>query len=155
METVQQQLDRLLVAMTEGNTAKFNKMPEGQYLLAAAADPEVLVTIEAAQEPDRIVLQALIGTLSTVEAERMARAALVLSASSAAQGGPAVGLDDESRSLVAIRCLPLTIDPTEAGIVVMQFLTHAVELKAALVKGTILALVRGDEPPVEENMIRI
>lgn len=155
METVQQQLDRLLDAMTAGDTARFSKMPEGQYLIAAAEDPEVLVTIEAAPEPDRIVLQALIGTLSTVEAERLARAALVLSAASAAQGGPAVGLDDESRALLALRCLPIAIDPTEAGILFMQFIAHSVALKSALAQGSILALVRGDEPQVEENMIRI
>jgi hypothetical protein len=155
MEPVQQQLDRILDDLTQGGTAGLTKMADGQYLIAAAADPDVLVTIEAAREPDRIVLQALIGTLSTVEAERMARAALVLSASSASQGGPAVGLDEESRALVALRALPIGLAPGDAGEAISRFIGQAVELKVAVANGSILALVRGEGLAVDDSMIRV
>jgi hypothetical protein len=155
MEPVQQQLDRILDDLTQGGTAGLTKMADGQYLIAAAADPDVLVTIEAARAPDRIVLQALIGTLSTVEAERMARAALVMSASSASQGGPAVGLDEESRALVALRALPIGLAPGDAGEAISRFIGQAVELKVAVANGSILALVRGEGLAVDDSMIRV
>lgn len=155
MEPVQQRLDRIMADLTSGASTGLTKMADGQYLVAAAADPEVLVTIEAAREPDRIVLQALIGTLSSVEAERMARAALVLSASSASQGGPAVGLNDDSRALFAVRSLPLGAPFGDLGEAIARFIAQAVDLKSALASGTILALVRGEEAQVDETMIRI
>lgn len=155
METVQQRLDQIMAELTSGATTGLTKMPEGQYLVAAAADPEVLVTIEAAREPDRFVLQALIGTLSTVEAERMARAALVLSAASAAQGGPAIGLNDDSRALVAIRALPASLGFGDVGEAIALFIAQSVDLKDAVAAGSILALVRGEEAQVDETMIRI
>ncbi len=155
MEQVQHQLDRIMADLTAGATTGLTRMSDGQYLVAAAADPEVLVTIEAAQEPDRIVLQALIGTLSTVEAERMARAALVLSAASAAQGGPAVGLNDDSRALFAIRALPIRLAPGDVGEAIALFIAQSVDLKSAVAAGSILALVQSDEAQVDETMIRI
>lgn len=155
MEPVQQQLDAIMADLTAGASTGLTKMADGQYLVAAAADAEVLVTIEAAREPDRIVLQALIGTLSTVEAERMARAALVLSAASASQGGPAVGLNDESRALVAIRSLSFAIGAGNVGEAIALFIAQSVDLKSAVAAGSILALVRGDEEQVTEAMIRV
>lgn len=155
MDTARQQLDRILQEVTQGQLASMTKTTAGAYLVAAAADAEVLVSIEAAEGPDRIVLQALIGTLSTVEAERMARAALVLSAASASQGGPAVGLEEESRALVALRALPIGITPGDAAEAIARFIAQAVDLKAAIASGSILALVKGEDVAVDETMIRI
>lgn len=155
MEPVQQRLDQIMADLTAGATTGLTKMADGQYLVAAAADPEVLVTIEAAKTPDRIVLQALIGTLSSVEAERMARAALVLSAASASQGGPAIGLNDDSRALFAVRSLPLGLAAGDVGEAIAHFIAQSVDLKTAVTAGSILALVRGDEAQVDETMIRI
>jgi hypothetical protein len=155
METAQQRLDQIMADLTSGASAGLTKMPEGQYLVAAAADPDLMVTIEAVRDPDRIVLQALIGSLSTVEGERLARAALVLSATSAVQGGPAVGLHDESRTLIAIRAIPIALAFGEVGEAIALFIAQAVDLKAALAAGSILAMVRGEEAQVDETMIRI
>jgi hypothetical protein len=155
MDTVQQKLDRILEDVTQGQLATLTKSNEGAYMVTAMADPAVVVAIEAAQAPDRIVLQALIGTLSTVEAERMARAALVLSAASASQGGPAVGLEEESRALIAIRALPIGITPGDAAEAIARFIAQAVDLKGAIANGSILAMVKGEEAAFDETMIRI
>jgi hypothetical protein len=155
MDTTQQKLDRILDEVTQGQLSSMTRTAEGAYLVTAIADPEVVVAIEAATGPDRIVLQALIGTLSTVEAERMARAALVLSAASTSQGGPAVGLEEESRALVALRALPIGIAAGDVAEAIARFIAQAVELKAAIASGSILALVKGEEATFDETMIRV
>lgn len=129
---------------------------DGRFIVSAAANPAVVISIEAEEAPERVLLQAALGTLPAHDVARMARAALSMSAASAAQGGPAVGLDPDSNTLLAVRCIALGTDSGQFGEADAIFAAQAVELHAALGRGVLATLVPAEAAPdLGASMIRL
>lgn len=123
---------------------------DGRFILSATQQPEVTVSVEAVPEHDRVVMQALIGSLSGPESARMARAILQANAVSAVQGGPAIALIDETDAIFTIRALPFetaggtVLDSDSLGSAIAAFIAQSIDLRTAISDGSVLELAATD-----------
>ena len=157
------QLDQMMRELTGDNADQLQKTADGRFVMHAARDSNVMVSVEALEEPARVVMQALIGSLSGPDSPRMARALLEVNAASAIQGGPAIALNDETDAIFTIRALPFettvgtVLDANTLGVGIAAFIGQSVDLFAAIKSGKVLDLAASQDLAPEDfaSMIKV